>query len=199
LSQSRSLADGDRHHPSQAPSAASEADMNDMNDMNDTPGLLLIDERCASPSSETKLASGGCASEHIGSLNDARGGIIENDRHTDNEYDDINDQVLFSIGFFVGGLNKEQRNRAKACDIILATTVEAGEGMDIPRIDTVIEASPHSSVEQSFGRGLRRHPLKNTPEFVYFADQHEPFEGRSYSVMRYCQSESWTVQWENIE
>ena len=59
----------------------------------------------------------------------------------------------------------ELRNH-KEKDILLATYSMASEGMDIPKLNTVILASPKSDVEQSVGRVFRQkacdrnfHPL----------------------------------------
>ena len=46
-------------------------------------------------------------------------------------------------------------------DILLATYSMASEGMDVPKLNTVILASPKSDVEQSVGRVFRqKHVIK---------------------------------------
>ena len=47
---------------------------------------------------------------------------------------------------------KESQNR----DIILGTFSMASEGMDVPKLNTVILASPKSDVEQSVGRSFEK-------------------------------------------
>ena len=71
-----------------------------------------------------------------------------------------------SRGFYVGGMKPDQLRESQEKDIILATFSMAAEGMDIPKLDTVILASPKSDVEQSVGRVFRKkacdrefHPL----------------------------------------
>ena len=71
-----------------------------------------------------------------------------------------------SRGFYVGGMKPDQLRESQEKDIILATFSMAAEGMDIPKLDTVILASPKSDVEQSVGRIFRKkacdrdfHPL----------------------------------------
>ena len=71
-----------------------------------------------------------------------------------------------SRGFYVGGMKPDQLRDSQEKDIILATFSMASEGMDIPKLDTVILGSPKSDVEQSVGRVFRKkacdrefHPL----------------------------------------
>ena len=71
-----------------------------------------------------------------------------------------------SRGFYVGGMKPDQLRESQEKDIILATFSMAAEGMDIPKLDTVILGSPKSDVEQSVGRVFRKkacdrefHPL----------------------------------------
>ncbi|AVK74682.1 DEAD-like helicase domain containing protein [Pandoravirus quercus] len=107
-------------------------------------------------------------------------------------------EPLFSIGYFVGGMKREAREQGKRCDVILATYAEAGEGMDIPQLDTVIMVSPRSDVEQATGRALRTHPDKNEPLFIYFVDDFSLFRNQGWMVQRYCAGEGYRVRWETI-
>ena len=72
----------------------------------------------------------------------------------------------FTIGYYVGGMKPDELRESQEKDILLATFSMAAEGMDIPKLDTVILASPKSDVEQSVGRVFRKkacdrefHPL----------------------------------------
>ena len=71
-----------------------------------------------------------------------------------------------SRGYYVGGMKPDQLRESQEKDILLATFSMAAEGMDIPKLDTVILASPKTDVEQSVGRIFRKkacdreyHPL----------------------------------------
>jgi hypothetical protein len=108
-------------------------------------------------------------------------------------------EPLFSIGFFVGGMKRQEREQGKRCDVILATYAEAGEGMDIPQLDTVVMVSPRSDVEQATGRALRTHPAKNEPLFIYFVDDFSLFRNQGWIVQRYCAGEGYRVRWETID
>ena len=72
----------------------------------------------------------------------------------------------YSCGYYVGGMKPDELRESQEKDILLATFSMAAEGMDIPKLDTVILASPKSDVEQSVGRVFRKkacdrefHPL----------------------------------------
>lgn len=112
--------------------------------------------------------------------------------------DDERGEVLFSIGFFVGSMKRHEREQGKRCDVILATYAEAGEGMDIPQLDTVVMVSPRSDVEQATGRALRTHPAKNEPLFIYFVDDFSLFRNQGWSVHRYLSGEGYQVRWETL-
>lgn len=69
-------------------------------------------------------------------------------------------------GLYVGGMKPHELRISQECDIILGTFSMASEGMDIPKLNTIILASPKSDVVQSVGRILREkanvrkfHPL----------------------------------------
>jgi len=69
-------------------------------------------------------------------------------------------------GLYVGGMKPNDLRESQEKDIILGTFSMASEGMDIPKLNTIILASPKSDVVQSVGRILREkanvrkfHPL----------------------------------------
>lgn len=61
-----------------------------------------------------------------------------------------------TVGQYVGGMKQKVLDQSAKCDIILSTYAMSSEGMDIPRINTVVLASPKSNVEQSVGRAQRK-------------------------------------------
>ncbi len=88
-------------------------------------------------------------------------------------------------GLYVGGMKPNELRESQEKDIILGTFSMASEGMDIPKLNTIVLASPKSDVVQSVGRILREkadvrkfHPLvidiKDThPNMVVFGKQCE--------------------------
>ena len=70
------------------------------------------------------------------------------------------------VGQYVGGMKPAELRDSQEKDIILGTYSMASEGMDIPKLNTIVLASPKSDVVQSVGRILREkadvrkfHPL----------------------------------------
>jgi len=60
-------------------------------------------------------------------------------------------------GYYVGGMkDHELKKSEQECDILLGTFSMASEGMDIPKLDTIILSSPKSDIIQSVGRILRK-------------------------------------------
>ena len=88
-------------------------------------------------------------------------------------------------GLYIGGLKPNELRESQKKNIILGTFSMASEGMDIPKLNTIVLASPKSDVVQSIGRILREkeemrkfHPLvidiKDThPNLVMFEKQCE--------------------------
>lgn len=74
------------------------------------------------------------------------------------------------IGFYVGGLKKEQKAEAKAKRFIFATYGFMKEGSDIPALDACIMATPKSEIKQIVGRVLRSLDGKKTPIVIDIID-----------------------------
>lgn len=83
-------------------------------------------------------------------------------------------------GFYVGGMKPEQLRESQKQRVILGTFSMASEGMDIPKLNTIILGSPKSDVVQSVGRILRQkkesrkfHPLifDMNDDFSIFTNQ----------------------------
>lgn len=85
-----------------------------------------------------------------------------------------------AIGQYVGGLRPEERQTAGACRIVLASYAMCSEGLDIPRLDTLVLATPRSQVEQSVGRILRLHPDKQLPTVYDIVDQYSVFKAMGW-------------------
>lgn len=78
------------------------------------------------------------------------------------------------VGVYIGGMKADKREEASRADIICGTYAMAQEGLDIPRLDTLLLATPKTSVTQSVGRILRDHPNKQPPVVVDFTDEEIP-------------------------
>lgn len=76
----------------------------------------------------------------------------------------------FTCAVYIGGMKQAQRERAAEADVICGTYAMAQEGLDIPALDTLILATPKTSITQSVGRILRDAPDKKDPVVVDFVD-----------------------------
>jgi superfamily II DNA or RNA helicase len=95
--------------------------------------------------------------------------LVLSDRreHLDLSMDYLNERIHEGVaGLYVGGMKPHQLRESQEKDIILGTFSMASEGMDIPKLNTIVLASPKSDVIQSVGRILREkagkrkfHPL----------------------------------------
>jgi superfamily II DNA or RNA helicase len=78
------------------------------------------------------------------------------------------------VGQYVGGMKPAELRDSQEKDIILGTYSMASEGMDIPKLNTIVLASPKSDVVQSVGRILREKAdvRKFHPLVIDFLDIH---------------------------
>ena len=72
---------------------------------------------------------------------------------------------------YVGGMKKDDADKALESQVIVATYQMATEGLDLPELDTLFLATPKSSVTQAAGRIRRPHPDKKEPIIVDFVDE----------------------------
>jgi hypothetical protein len=100
-----------------------------------------------------------------------------------------------TLGYYVGSQTKEQYQAAAQCRVVLATTQMVNEGVDIPRMDTIVMCTPIGNREQAVGRILRVHPEKNIPMVLYIADPVSFFRAMTFAMDRYLKSEDYEVTW----
>jgi len=79
---------------------------------------------------------------------------------------------LKGTSLYMGGMKREELEEAEKARIIVATFSQAHEGLDIPKLDTVLLTTPHSDVRQAIGRILREANGKvNHPVIIDFVDR----------------------------
>jgi len=76
-------------------------------------------------------------------------------------------------GLYIGGLAREALEEAATKKLIVATFSLAQEGLDIPKLDTVIFATPKSDIVQASGRILRS--KGNSPLVIDIVDHWNVF------------------------
>jgi superfamily II DNA or RNA helicase len=105
----------------------------------------------------------------------------------------------FACGFYYGGMRPAELKVSETKQILLATFAFCAEGLDVPKLDTLVLASPKSDIIQSVGRILREKPKNrsNTPIIVDIIDNYSIFgaqarkrekfyASKSYDLMRSC-------------
>ena len=109
-------------------------------------------------------------------------------------------------GLYIGGMKPNELRESQEKTIILGTFSMASEGMDIPKLNTIVLTSPKSDVIQSVGRIMREkasarklHPLiidiKDThPNMVLFEKQCDKriklYKSNNYDITLYKQDGS---------
>ena len=101
----------------------------------------------------------------------------------------------YSRGFYVGGMKPEDLRESQEKSIILATYSMASEGMDIPKLNTVILASPKSDVEQSVGRIFRQKECdrKFHPLIIDIQDKYSMFDKQSEKRIIFYHKSNFTL------
>jgi superfamily II DNA or RNA helicase len=98
------------------------------------------------------------------------------------------------VGRVVGGTKAKDRDAGFERTVLLSTYRYASEGIDIPRLDTLIMATPRGAVEQTLGRILRPHPHKQKPLVIDIKDPFSLFEGMSWKRHRYYKAQEYSVR-----
>lgn len=98
------------------------------------------------------------------------------------------------IAFYVGSTPTEERERASGCACILSTYSMAKEGLDIPRLDTLVMATPKGDVVQASGRIQRKHPNKHTPLIIDIVDSFSVFEALRWKRWNFYRREQFVCQ-----
>jgi superfamily II DNA or RNA helicase len=90
-----------------------------------------------------------------------------------------------TVSPYVGGMGKRQRAVAERCQVILGTFAMAQEGLNIPDLDVLILATPHSDIVQSIGRVLRDVDGKKQPIVIDICDNEPYLLGRMADKRQY--------------
>ena len=98
------------------------------------------------------------------------------------------------IAFYIGSTPASERTRASERRCILSTYSMAKEGLDIPRLDTLVMATPKGDIVQASGRVQRKHPEKKTPLIVDFVDTFSVFEALRWKRWRFYRQEKFVCQ-----
>ena len=100
----------------------------------------------------------------------------------------------------VGGTPKRMRERAfQRANILLSTYAYAAEGIDIARLDTLVQASPGVNIEQTTGRILRPCEAKKQPIVVDIHDMFSLFVPMGQKRHRFYKHQNYTIVTKQIK
>ena len=108
----------------------------------------------------------------------SRNVIILSDRRNHLEFIQELLKDKFDTGLYIGGMKNEHLEISKTKQIILGTFNMVSEGFDLPKLDTLVLATPKSDIEQSVGRIQRKHTLTqddNVPLIIDIIDNFSIF------------------------
>lgn len=104
------------------------------------------------------------------------------------------DQATLVVARVMGGTPPDIRDHGfRHANVLLSTYPYAAEGIDIPRLDTLVMASPGINTEQTVGRILRRHPGKKVPLVVDIKDPFSLFDGMGWKRIGYYNSQKYSI------
>ena len=89
-------------------------------------------------------------------------------------YDAIQHKNIGTVGYYIGGMKKEDLHATESKEIVLATYAMASEALDIKTLSTLIMASPKTDITQSVGRILRT--KHQNPIVIDVVDVHDIFQ-----------------------
>lgn len=102
---------------------------------------------------------------------------------------------ITSTGYYIGGMSASELTKSESKKVILASYQMSSEGMNIPSLNTMILASPISSVEQSIGRIQRQKPNERvyTPLVIDIWDRFSRFQGQGRTRIKHYKSQGYTI------
>jgi superfamily II DNA or RNA helicase len=124
--------------------------------------------------------------------------LILSDRreHLKTIYGHVTECGMGTIGYYVGGMKPADLRETTTKQIILGTFSMAAEGMDIPKLNTIILASPKSDIIQSVGRILRQKPedRKHLPKIIDICDDFSAFSKQALKRQAYYKKCKYSIQ-----
>jgi superfamily II DNA or RNA helicase len=109
----------------------------------------------------------------------------------------IKTNKLGTMGYYIGGMSADELAKSTECKIILASYQMSSEGMNIPTLNTLILASPISSVEQSIGRIQRQKPTERQfkPLVVDVWDRFSRFQTQGLTRIKHYKSQGYDIEY----
>lgn len=99
------------------------------------------------------------------------------------------------IGYYMGKMKSEDLKESETKQFLLGTYNMVSEGFDLPKLDTLIMASPKSNVEQSIGRIQRKHISEREyiPLVIDIVDHFSVFKNQAKKRMTFYKKSCFSV------
>ena len=96
---------------------------------------------------------------------------------------------------YVGSMKQAELDHAiKNAQVLLATYEMANEGFDLPRLNTLLFATPRSRIEQAVGRILRKRDPDNPPIVIDIVDLQPSFKKQGDKRRAFYKSLGYTIE-----
>jgi superfamily II DNA or RNA helicase len=121
--------------------------------------------------------------------------------HVDVMYQLLNEKPNLKdlVGKYIGGISKEEQDKAAAKQVIIGTYSMAQEGLDLDGLNAVILCTPRTTINQSVGRILRKDVYEEHPLVFDIVDADVPkFCSQSGDRDKYYNSCEYRVKSYNV-
>ena len=107
------------------------------------------------------------------------------------------EEFPYTIGYYLGGMKQADLEKTEKDNVILGTFAMASEGFDCREpLDTIILASPKTSIEQAVGRILRQDEKdrKFIPLVIDIVDCFSSFERQALKRVKFYKSNEYKIE-----
>lgn len=113
----------------------------------------------------------------------------------------IEERNMGTCGFYVGGMKQQALKESEGKDIILGTYTLVSEGFDVPRLNTLVFASPISSIEQSVGRIQRQKQCDRqyTPLIIDIWDEFSVFRNQGFRRHKFYKNNNYSITMSQVD
>jgi len=107
-------------------------------------------------------------------------------------YNAIQYRKIASVGYYVGGMKKQNLQETESKQIVLATYAMAAEALDIKSLNTLVMVTPKTDITQSVGRILRE--KHENPIIVDIIDKHDIFQNQWFQRRRFYKKCNYRIR-----
>ena len=104
--------------------------------------------------------------------------LSDRKKHLEDMFNICEKRGFTSVGYYVGGMKKDDLKQSESKQIILATCMLVAEGFDVPSLNTLVLTSPKSDIVQIIGRIDRKIHDNVQPLILDYVDNFSMFENQ---------------------